>query len=336
VSTGVSCRAPGTPCSLDRHPCPLDRHPCPLDRHPWTKIRHGLHSTNHPTTEVTVKNARKALVLGGGGITGIGWELGVLAGLRDHGVDLTSADVVVGTSAGSVVGAQLTSGESIEKLYDQQLQDATDETAAALGLGFTVRWVLANVLPGGDLRARTRVGKLALAAKTEPESSRREVFAKLLADADWPSRNLQVTAVEAATGEVAVFDRDSGVPLVDAVAASCAVPMVWPPMTINGRRYMDGGARSGTNADLATDCGRVVVLAPMPLALRRSGRISEQLARLGPKVHSFVICPDENARKAIGRNILDPAARAASARAGRAQAASIRDRVAVVWGHPPA
>ena len=283
-----------------------------------------------------MKNSRKALVLGGGGITGIGWELGLLAGLREQGVDLSDADVVIGTSAGAVVGAQLTSGVPVDELYARQLHEPDGELAESLGLKFTLRWVLANVLPGGDRRARMRVGKLALAATTEPESQRREVFAKLLAQADWSDRQLQVTAVEAATGEVAVFDRASGVPLVDAVAASCAVPMVWPPMTINGRRYMDGGARSGSNADLATGCGRVVVLAPMPVALRRSGRISEQLARLGPKVHSVVVSPDENARKAIGRRILDPAARAASARAGRAQAASVRDRVAVVWGHPPA
>lgn len=142
--------------------------------------------------------------------------------------------------------------------------------------------------------------------------------------------------VEATTGEVSVFDRDSGVPLVDAVAASCAVPMVWPPMTINGRRYIDGGVRSIANADLATGCGRVVVLAPMTVSLRRSGRISQQLATLGPKVHSAVVSPDEQSRRAMGRNVLDPAFRAAAAKAGRAQAATVRDRVAVVWGRPPA
>jgi NTE family protein len=123
---------------------------------------------------------------------------------------------------------------------------------------------------------------------------------------------------------------------VDAVAASCAVPMVWPPMTISGRRYIDGGVRSGANADLATGCGRVVVLTPTTGSLRRSGRISNQLETLGPKVHSAVISPDNEARTAMGRNALDPAFRAASARAGRAQAASVRDQVAVVWGRPPA
>lgn len=283
-----------------------------------------------------MKNSRKALVLAGGGITGIGWELGILAGLAEHGVDLSDADLVVGTSAGSVVGAQLTSGVPVEELYAEQLKDPAGELAAKLGPAFLFRFLLANLLPGGDQRARARVGKLALAARTVSESDRRTVIEERLPAHEWPAQALLIPAVDAATGEVAVFDRDSGVPLVDAVAASCAVPMVWPPVTIAGVRYMDGGVRSNANADLATGCGRVVVLAPTTAAVRRSGRISAQLAELGPKVHSAVISPSDEAGEAMGRNVLDPAFRAAAARAGRAQAAAIRDRVAVVWGHPPA
>jgi NTE family protein len=283
-----------------------------------------------------VKNSRKALILAGGGVTGIGWELGILTGLAELGLDLSDADVVVGTSAGSVVGAQLTTGVPLPELYAAQLRDPTGEIAAKLGPAVLLRFALANLLPGSDQRARARVGKLALAARTVPEAERRAVIEERLPQREWPERQLLVTAVEAETGDFTVFDRDSGVPLVDAVAASCAVPMVWPPITIAGRRYVDGGVRSGANADLATGCGRVVVLAPMTASLRRSGRISEQLATLGPKVHAAVISPDDKARKAIGRNILDPAARAASARAGHAQAASVRDQVAVAWGLPPA
>jgi NTE family protein len=198
------------------------------------------------------------------------------------------------------------------------------------------RYILANVLPGGEQRTRARIGKHALAAHTVPESERRAVIKKRLPQLEWPDRTLLITAVKAETGEFVVFDRDGGVPLIDAVAASSAVPMVWPPITINGHHYIDGGVRSIANADLAAGCGRVVVLAPMPASLRRSGRISEQLASLGPKVHSAVISPDDNARKAMGGNALDPAFRAAAAQAGRAQASSVRDRVAIAWGHPPA
>jgi NTE family protein len=283
-----------------------------------------------------VKNSRKALVLAGGGVTGIGWELGILSGLAEQGLDLADADIVIGTSAGAVVGAQLTSGVPVQELYTEQLRPATSEIAAKMGPAFLLKFVLANLLPGGDQRARARLGKLALAAQTVPEAERRAVIEKRLPQHEWPDRPLLVTAVDAETGEFSVFDADSGVALVDAVAASCAVPMVWPPITINGRRYVDGGVRSGANADLASGYGRVVVLAPMTASLRRSGRISEQLATLGPKVHSVVISPDDDSRKAMGRNALDPAFRAASAKAGRAQAAAVRDRVAVTWGHPPA
>ena len=146
-----------------------------------------------------------------------------------------------------------------------------------------------------------------------------------------PDRKLIITAVDAETGEAQNFDRDSGVSLAEAVAASCAVPLVWPPITINGRRYIDGGVRSSANADLAKGCERVVVLAPIALALRRTGRIETQLASLGPKVRSIVVTPDANARNAIGRNVLDPARRVASARAGHTQAAGAAAAVAAVW-----
>lgn len=283
-----------------------------------------------------MKNERKALVLAGGGITGIGWEIGVLAGLAELGVDLTDADLIVGTSAGSVVGAQLASGLGVQKLYEEQLRDSAGEISARIGAGVLLRFVIAGLLPGSDQRARVRLGKFALAARTVPESDRIAVIEERLPVKKWPERGLLITAVEVTTGEFKVFDRDSGVSLVNAVAASCAVPIVWPPVTIDGHRYVDGGARSVANADLAKGYGRVVVLAPVTASLRRSGRISEQLAGLGKHLHSVVVSPDADAKAAIGRNVLDPTHRAASARAGRAQARSIRDAVAVVWGYPPA
>ena len=82
-------------------------------------------------------------------------------------------------------------------------------------------------------------------------------------------------------GEFVAFEKSSGVSLVDAVAASCAVPGVWPPVTINGRRYIDGGMRSAVNADLAAGYERVVVLAPINTAFRRSQNPAAQLAQLG-------------------------------------------------------
>jgi NTE family protein len=275
--------------------------------------------------------ARRALVIGGGGVTGIAWELGLLAGLAENGIDMTSPDLVVGTSAGSVVGAQILSGVSIEDLFAEQLADATGEIAARMGAGALARFVIASVWPGNERRGRAYLGRAALAARTVPESERRTVIEARIRSSSWPEQRLLITAVDAETGEARVFDRDSGVSLTDAVAASCAVPLVWPPMTIKGRRYIDGGVRSITNADLATGCDRVVVVAPVTVALRRSGRIASQLSALGPGVRWIVVSPDAQARKAIGRNVLDPAQRAASARAGRRQAGSVASAVGAVW-----
>jgi NTE family protein len=273
----------------------------------------------------------RALVLGGGGITGIAWELGVLAGLADAGLDIMSPDVVVGTSAGSVVGAQILSGDSIEDLYARQLADPAGEAGARLGSGALARFIIAAAWPGDPGRGRAYLGRAAMRAATHPEADSHAAFERLVPRDSWPERRLLVTAVDAETGEPRVFDRDSGVELREAVAASCAVPIVWPPITIQGHRYIDGGVRSIANADLARGCDRVVVLAPVTFALRRSGRISSQLASLGQEVRSVVVSPDAPARAAIGRNVLDPAQRAAAARAGRRQAAIVAPAVEGVW-----
>lgn len=274
---------------------------------------------------------RRALVLGGGGVTGIAWEIGIIAGLSAAGVDLAQAEVVIGTSAGSVVGAQILSGVAIDDLFEGQLADPTGEIAARMGLAATAQFLMNALWPGDARRGRARLGRAALRARTVPESERRAVIDQRLAAHEWPQRRLIITAVDAESGDARNFDRESGVTLVDAVAASCAVPLVWPPITIDGRRYIDGGVRSVANADLASGCDRVVVLAPINIALRRSGAINNQLAALGAGVRSIVVSPDAEARRAIGPNSLDPAHRAGSARAGRAQAAAVAAAVGAVW-----
>ena len=271
-------------------------------------------------------------MLGGGGITGIAWEVGLLAGLAEAGVRLADAALVVGTSAGSVVGAQLLSGVDVENLYAAQLRPPSGEIAAALGFGAAARWVLASVSSRSDATVRARIGRMALRARTGATVDERlAAIASRLPERDWPARaRLLVTAVAADDGSVRVFDADAGVPLLDAVAASCAVPLVWPPVPIQGRPYVDGGVRSPANADLAAGADRVVVLAPIGRA-RPSGRIDRQLATLGPGVRTVVVQPDAGARKAFGRNVLDPARRADAAQAGRRQAAAVGDAVRAVW-----
>ena len=147
----------------------------------------------------------------------------------------------------------------------------------------------------------------------------------------WPERRLLITSVNAATGEFVVFDKDSGVSLVEAVAASCAVPLVWPPITINGQPYIDGGVRSVANVDLAAGYGRVVVIAPLTQALRRVDRPDSQVAALDESVRAVLVSPDRASVAAIGRNPLDPARTVPSARAGRVQALAEAKRVGAVW-----
>ena len=273
----------------------------------------------------------RALVLGGGGLTGIGWEWGMIAGLVAAGIDLTAADLIVGTSAGSVVGAQLAAEADPQERYTFQLRPPDSELTARMRPLTTARWGWA-ILRSRDARQTGRnLGRVALTTRTVPESVRREVIASRLPVKIWPERALLITAVDADSGERAVFDRNSGVELVDAVAASCAVPGVWPPVTIDGRRYIDGGVRSAANADLAADAGVVVILAPIVRGFGPITSVARQAAALRTRARVEVVQPDAAALRAIGHNVLDPSRRPGAARAGRAQAAAEAARIREAW-----
>ena len=275
-----------------------------------------------------------ALVLGGGGVTGVAWETGILAGLEAAGLDLTGADTMIGTSAGSVVAAQITSGAPLEGLYEAQLAPPTGEIAAKIGIRFYAAMVATMLLTRNPQRFRRRIGARALRAKTVPEAERHEVIANRLPSHDWPERRLLITAIDAATGEFVVFDKNAGVPLVAAVGASCAVPMVWPPVTIGDRRFIDGGMRSSANADLAAGADRIVVIAPLTQGGGATPKVADQVAALRSGATVALITPDAEALSAIGRNVLDPARRAAAARAGQRQAADVAETVRAAWTVP--
>jgi NTE family protein len=277
---------------------------------------------------------RSGLVLGGGGITGIAWELGLLAGLAEAGVDLANADLIVGTSAGSVVGAQITSGTAVEALYRRQLEPPSNELAARLGSRQKMHYLAAMIRSRGNV---TRLGHHLGAMSMSMASSgalpgveqRLAVISSRLPSTEWPDRDLRVTVIDAHSGEFRVITQGDGVPLVQAVAASCAVPGVFPPIPIGDRTYIDGGFRSIANADVAAGCARIVVLAPLPRSMGPIRGPQRQLDQI--EVPSTVVSPDSVSRTAIGDNVLDPAARRGAAEAGRAQAATVLEKVRAVW-----
>ena len=264
-------------------------------------------------------------MLGGGGIAGVAWHTGVLAGLVRAGVDPTGADLLVGTSAGSTVGAQLAAGHGPDELFARQVDPATLATERTPPV--TVAELLVRLVPiySADVdpaERRRRLGAMALDTVTVTEEVRRAVLAGRLVGRLWPDRPLLVPVVDAVTGDRRVLDRWSGVDLVDAVAASSAVPGVWPPVTFDGARWIDGGVWSLTNSDLAAGCDRVLVLAPIV-----DPSLEVELAGLGPGVRTEVVSPDPASREAFGTDVLDPAVREPSARAGLAQGHGEADRV---------
>ncbi|HUY08250.1 MAG TPA: patatin-like phospholipase family protein [Candidatus Dormibacteraeota bacterium] len=301
-----------------------------------------------------------ALVLGGGGAAGNAWEIGIVAGLAEGGLDLTeAADLVVGTSAGATAAAQVRSGISTAELLASVLSPPVQpagqnrERPPSLPMATVferMRAIGAAATSAADLQSAMGAFGLESDSMLEPGAGqRRAEVASRLPRPEWPERPMIVTAVDAHTGELAAFDRDSGVDLVDAVTASTALPGLVPTVSINGRRYIDGGVRSKENADLASGYANVVVLSPLggrsrtppergadPAGqfegLRRPPEwgvdlASEVEALRKQGSHVEVITPDADSRAAMGTNQMDPANRIPAARAGFAQGKQEATRV---------
>ena len=295
--------------------------------------------------------AERALVLHGGGSAGNAWEIGVIAGLFDAGLDLTRADLIIGTSAGSTAAAQITSATPPTKLLANILgaspqprtgpagadRERVSNVPVANHLEITSE-IIGAAVDAADMRRRMGAAALEMDAASgrSGQTQWRATVAARLPSHHWPQRPMLIVAVDACTGEPVVFDRHSGVDLVDAVAASCANGFGVSPYSIGASRYIDGGYRRNENADLAAGYGRVLVLSPfggrsrhpVDWGMHLAAQVDELRAR-GSRVET--IFPDAESREAFGVNMMDPTTRPSAARAGYSQGTALAEQLAEFW-----
>ncbi len=282
---------------------------------------------------------RRALVLAGGGYVGSSWEIGLLTGMVDRGLDVRNADLFVGTSSGARVALDLTSGRTLEEIYQRRVDpDAPSPEPHPVVDWGRLRADLdaARQAGGSTAEILRRVCALALtAAARKGHEQRRQTVAKHLPLQAWPEQRLLIVAVDAQTGERRAFDRESGIDLVDAVTATTAA-FGSPPVLFDGHHYFDGGFHSSDNADLATGFERVLVLAlrPPPQAMRLVSLDAavDALRAAGSRVE--VIHPDEDTLAALAATggAMNPASGKPAAVAGRLQGQrSVNERIASFW-----
>jgi NTE family protein len=292
----------------------------------------------------------RALVLGGGGPVGIAWEAGVLAGLAEGGVAAADADFIVGTSAGSVVGALAAMGREpgsiaapiiaeADRLREVPGQVAENRPGAPNMMVLFQKMQEAASGERDPEEVRREIGVFALEAQTIDEEQFIGGFGRQLAaasDGAWPGRGYACTAVDCETGAFVVWNAESGVALSRAVASSCAVPGVFPPITLKGRKYMDGGMRSATNADLAKGHERTLIVALRLGAGEMAERMMRPLEReiatireAGGEVE--LIVPDEASVAAFGGNLMNPRHRPAAAKAGIEQGRRLAGDLKGFW-----
>ena len=311
-------------------------------------MNHSLqHNSETTSNDLSEHPSRTALVLGGGGSAGNAWLIGVVAGLFEAGLDVTEADLIIGTSAGSTAAAQITSATPAELLADILGAAPQPRTAPAGSDGGRVRMrpaadhmertsrIIAAAADAADMRRRLGAAALEMDAASDGSGQRwRATVAARLPSQRWPERTMLITAVDARTGEPVVFDRHSGVDLVDAVAASCASGFAY---SIGDSRYIDGGYRSNAdNADLAAGYARVLVLSPfggrsrtpVDWGMHLATQVDELRAR-GSRVET--IFPDSNSRTAFGDNVMDPSTRPPAARAGYDQGRALAEQLTEFW-----
>ena len=293
----------------------------------------------------------RALVLGGGGAAGNAWLIGVIACLFEAGLDVTEADLIIGTSAGSTAAAQITSATPAELLAGILAAAPQQRTGPAGSDGGRVRIgpvsdhmeITSRIIGAAEDAAdmRRRMGAAALEMDTASDGSGqtrwRATVAARLPSHRWPERTVLITAVDAVTGEPVVFDCHSGVDLVDAVAASTANGFGVPPYGIGDHRYIDGGyRRSSENADLAAGYGRVLVLSPFGGRTRyplewgmRLAAQADELRAGGSRVEA--VLPDGDSRNAFGSNVMDLSTRPPAARAGYSQGRALTGQLTEFW-----
>jgi len=283
----------------------------------------------------------RALVLGGGGPVGIAWETGLIAGLAESGADVSGADWILGTSAGSVAGALLATGRTPAAMLEAEFANAARaKEAQPAGPGsppdlMPLMSVFARRPPQGDmpLELMLELGQISLGGQTVSEEVFLKGFGPLADEQPWPER-YACTAIDTATGEFQLWSSETAAPLGRGVASSCSVPAIFPAITIEGRRYMDGGMRSGTNADLARGHGKVVIVAVMPPAFAPMmlPRLEAEAAVI--RAHggeALLLVPDAACGEAFGPNLMDSSNREAIARAGFAQGQAEAARVKAFW-----
>jgi NTE family protein len=317
----------------------------------WTASHRARSEQDQPHVDATERArvaGERALVLGGGGSTGNAWLIGVIAGLFDAGLDVTAADLIVGTSAGSTAAAQITSASPARLLADilsavPRLPTGpagSDRGGVPIGpvadhLRRTSE-IIAAAEDVADMRRRLGASALEMDAASDGSGHAqwRATVAARLPSQHWPQRTVLIPAVDASTGEPVVFDRHSGVDLVDAVAASTAGG---PPYAIGGSRYIDGGyRRSSENADLAAGYELVLVLSPLGgrtrLPLDWGMHLAAQVGELragGSRVET--IFPGSDSEHMFGANAMDLSLRPPAARAGHDQGRAVAEQLAEFW-----
>jgi NTE family protein len=278
------------------------------------------------------------LVIGGGGFVGIAWEIGVFKALEDGGASLKKVSAVIGTSAGALVGAQYFSGRDIDVMFREQhhpgwLVHVSKLVQSKKAKPFTDK----QNDEESKREQKVRLGRSAIESRSFlPQSLYIKMVQKVIKVKGWPQDvNYMPTTTDCETGDLKLWRQSDSIPFIRAVAASCCVPNILPPVTINGRRYVDGGCGSVNNFDKIIETGIQKAIFIGPFGGEHSPEIGQERRKLSKEIEqvkqagidALVITPSAKLAESCGLDILNPALSPAAAECGLADGRDIAGKV---------
>lgn len=295
------------------------------------------------------KGAARAIAFGGGGEWFVAWMLGYAYGLKENGVDLSEADVTIGTSAGSLVGTAVKSEHLWRLPHGLEFLGKHPSLAnkiLSISAGAPSQKRAEDVIAAAtsvDQKSFQEIGRAAMAAHNSPAEAYAEGLHRMLGSNDWPEGHF-TTAVDCYTGEPLIVSKSDGIPIATACAASSSVAGINGPVWLDERYCMDGGlSTSSTHAEALAGAKVVLILTMFDFEANppkkipgvfgiaerihpgTANREAEALRKQGSTVHVAVASPDPTT------NFMDAATVLQGMEDGKKRGAEEAETVGAIW-----
>jgi NTE family protein len=286
----------------------------------------------------TINHAiERTVVFDAGGVAGMAWTTGLVYGLKHEECDISKAEVLIGSSLSALLAAQIHSGIALDKLFSMQALASTPHSWQSVTSieSYRILELWSQLIASDTNSSQENILDILLKKHTTfTPLAWKKIISEHIFMLDWSERALQVVATDCESGQLVIFDKLSGVSLLDAIAASSATPGLVDPIKIDGRYYTDGGLHSAKSIAFAAGAQKIIIISPMgtagwPINNKHYFMQVEKLKESGSDV--MFITPDYPSRIEFEDNPFLIQTRAHTAEAGFIQGRKLPEDIKSFW-----